>query len=237
MSVPERPQPAADEVTVWIDGDNFSPHTFGFHADHPLGESGRIVRAHPVTEDMDAERHELLTVSVPAETLTRWQRVTEEFRLVQTEMLAILAAAEAEAAAREDAAAAIEMEQWEAERAITQARFEAARQASEAIAEAEDGPREWVLVTKVADRGSAFRSRRVTTGFTIHHHTCGILRRVESPSSVSDEPVRLPTAVDWILKPAQTAAYYEDKPVKACGRCARTVMVQVEFLRALQPRP
>jgi hypothetical protein len=219
-----------------MDADTFHPATYGMRGNHPLGEVGRIVRAHPVTDETEAVRHELVTATVDADTLARWEQAIEEFRRTQMEMLAVFNEAEAAYEARVAAEEAIEQERWEAERAVAAAKFEAEREAREAIAEAEDGPREWVLVTKVADRGTAFRVRNKTIGFTVHHHTCAVLGRVLAPSAVSDEPVRLPTAVDWVLKPETTVSYSEIKPVKVCGRCASKVAVQVDFLRALQPR-
>lgn len=227
---------APDSVTVWMDGDTFRPATYGVRANHPLGEVDRIVRAHPVTDEIDVARHELVTATVSAEMLARWNETIEAFRRTQMEMLAILNEAEAAYEARVAAEDAIEQARWEAERAAATAKFEAEREAREARADVEDGPREWVLVTRVVDRGTAFRARRMTAGHTVHRHTCAVLNRVLEPSVVSNEMVRLPEAVDWVLRPQATVAWNETKPVKVCGRCAQKVKTQVDFLRALQPR-
>lgn len=126
--------------------------------------------------------------------------------------------------------AALTIDNWELEVAAEEARLDI-----------EDGPREWVLVTKIVRRESTFTDSYATTGFAVHHRTCGYLRNVCEPSTMSD-PMRLPHAIEVAATPGKVYDRKNDclrfgVPVTVCRRCAGRVREQVDFFRAMNISP
>jgi hypothetical protein len=116
------------------------------------------------------------------------------------------------------------IDQWEQDIAADEARLDI-----------EDGPREWVLVTKIIRRegGDFF----METGYTLHHRTCGYLRNVHGPSTISD-PMRMPHAIETGSRARNRYNRAKDRldmgiPVNICRRCAGPVREQVDFFRAM----
>lgn len=180
--------------------------------------------------DQAADGCFILDVPATDEEVDRWRSAERLWRRAQAEM----AERYLEAEKIQFAVDAIEEELAEREADKANQERSNAAAAREALADQLDGPREWYTHELVVEReGRGFRTTRHTTGWTIHHSTCGTARRALERDYAhfrSRGLDRLPVVAERLLRGRYGTVSTNTKPIKAC-RCAERVKLAAESMR------